>query len=188
MFVLLGSLAACRSDGPVADHATASTPQATYAALRRAEESGAWGDVLRHVLPERRALVAYVTWFGAGYESIGKTPSVLEQYRGLMARHDLDEQWLSKSGTGPGVLEGLANAALGDRPLEPLFADFTAFTAALHPQEAVFGMQGDPEWQVDDEVAVATLADMTFTFVRKDRTWYWAFFDWPELATNDPGA
>jgi len=29
---------------------------------------------------------------------------------------------------------------------------------------------------------------MTFTFVRKDRTWYWAFFDWPELATNDPGA
>lgn len=156
------------------------SPEAIIAIVNEAETRGEFSRIFPLILPEQRPMVLIGAWFGAAHRQLGRatdSPAVGD-YQEILARHGLDETYLSAPAAGEEAVRALAEEALRGVDQEALFHDLFEFQANHGETRKAFGMSGAVDRrQLSEDGSEATLgiqgSEMRFSL--REGRWYWRF-------------
>ena len=158
----------------------ADSPEAIIAIVNEAEASGEFGMIFPLILPEQRPMVLIGAWFGAAHRQLAMTTDsrVVGDYQEMLARHGLDETYLSAPAAGEDAVRALAEEALRGVDQQALFQDLFEFQANHGETKKASGMSGAIDGrQLSEDGSEATLGigEGEVRFSLREGRWYWRF-------------
>ena len=151
--------------------------EALVAHIRALEEREDYSAALAFLPPGDREGTVFISWFGAGYTAIGDDEEKRDDYTALLAKHALDEKWLSADATGPdGLRKVAAEAFEGRDDLASIFGDLARYQVDHGRFGEAFGFLKEiGEVHIEDDWATVEIGPGEFEFVRLEKAWYWQF-------------